>query len=145
MLSRLLKEHQQKQAQIRKQNDLLRKDAIDSVNALSANLSFSLNERTSQILRNQRAIEHDTKRLQAQTINFAKQTQQWLALIDGINGALKELGDVENWARVIEKDMREVVQILEDVHECDYPTSQGSALPSTPGAHSVTGSGGEMR
>ena len=45
--------------------------------------------------------------------NFAKQTAAWLLLIDSFNSSLKELGDVESWARTIEGDMRAVSSTLE--------------------------------
>lgn len=45
--------------------------------------------------------------------NFAKQTQQWLQLIDGFSTSLKELGDVENWAKSIESDVRLITDSLE--------------------------------
>lgn len=32
-----------------------------------------------------------------------------------LNDALKELGDVKNWAQVIEKDMNAVTDALEDI------------------------------
>jgi hypothetical protein len=38
-----------------------------------------------------------------------------LKYIQGLNAALKELGDVKNWAQAIEKDMVTVADTLEQV------------------------------
>uniref|UniRef100_A0A0L8GTY8 Biogenesis of lysosome-related organelles complex 1 subunit 1 n=1 Tax=Octopus bimaculoides TaxID=37653 RepID=A0A0L8GTY8_OCTBM len=40
-------------------------------------------------------------------------TMQWLKLVEDFNTALKEIGDVENWARNIEADMRTISSALE--------------------------------
>lgn len=62
---------------------------------------------------NQKKLDSEAKHLQTAVIGFSKQTQQWITLIDGFSAALKELGDIENWARAIENDMRSVTGILE--------------------------------
>jgi len=49
--------------------------------------------------------------------NFAKQTQQWLNLVENFNSALKEIGDAENWARSIESDMRTITSALEHAYK----------------------------
>ena len=51
--------------------------------------------------------------------NFSKQTQQWLHLIDNFSSALKELGDLENWARTIEKDMNSCTAALEVAYKLE--------------------------
>lgn len=88
---------------------------------------------------NQKRLDAEAKQLHVGATNFAKQTQQWLQLIDGFSTALKvhliiiqnvyekpwakiylyynffsqELGDVENWAKSIECDMRTITDSLE--------------------------------
>ncbi|KAI9321995.1 GCN5-like protein 1-domain-containing protein [Obelidium mucronatum] len=46
---------------------------------------------------------------------FASQTKKWLSLVSKLNSSLKELGDVENWAKAIEADVEIVVKVLKDV------------------------------
>lgn len=78
---------------------------------------------------NQKRLDGEAKQLHVGATNFAKQTQQWLQLIDNFSSALKELGDVENWARSIETDM----QVIQNTLEIAYKTSrqtQGTAAIS---------------
>ncbi|NWX43482.1 BL1S1 protein, partial [Steatornis caripensis] len=66
---------------------------------------------------NQRKLDHEVKTLQAQAAQFAKQTGQWITMVENFNQALKEIGDVENWARSIEMDMRTIATALEYVYK----------------------------
>ncbi|GLH04220.1 Biogenesis of lysosome-related organelles complex 1 subunit 1 [Gryllus bimaculatus] len=87
MLSSLVKDHLNKQA-IRK-------------------------EQVAQAYLNQKRLDAEAKQLHHSATNFAKQTQQWVSLVESFNSALKEIGDAENWARSIEKDMRMITSALE--------------------------------
>ena len=71
----------------------------------------------SQAYINQRRIDAEAKALQARVNRFTQQTQQWLQIADQFNGALKELGDVENWSKSVERDMRIVNDTLQAAYE----------------------------
>lgn len=62
---------------------------------------------------NQKKLDAEAKQLQISATNFAKQTQAWVHLVESFSSALKEIGDVENWARSIEGDMRTIATALE--------------------------------
>lgn len=66
---------------------------------------------------NQKKLDAEAKSLHQGAINFSKQTQQWLALVENFSSALKEIGDVENWARSIENDMKIVTDTLENAYK----------------------------
>lgn len=80
--------------------------------------------RVAQAYLNQKRLDAEAKQLQVGATNFAKQSKQWLELIDGFSSALKELGDVENWAQSIENDMRTITGTLELAYKTarDNPT-----------------------
>ena len=62
---------------------------------------------------NQKRLDSEAKQLHLNASNFSKQTASWLTLIESFNKSLKEVGDVESWAKSIETDMRAVSSTLE--------------------------------
>lgn len=120
MLSSMVKEHQARQAQRKEEQEIRRKEAIESSNELTQALVDHLNVGVAQAYLNQKRLDAEAKQLHVGATNFAKQTHQWLQLIDNFSSALKELGDVENWARSIETDM----QTIQGTLEIAYKTSR---------------------
>ncbi|XP_040197075.1 biogenesis of lysosome-related organelles complex 1 subunit 1 isoform X2 [Rana temporaria] len=117
MLSRLLKEHQAKQNERKELQEKKRREAIAAATTLTEALVDHLNVGVAQAYVNQRKLDHEVKTLQIQAAQFSKQTTQWIGLVENFNQALKEIGDVENWARSIEKDMRIIATALEYVYK----------------------------
>ncbi|KAM6233460.1 biogenesis of lysosome-related organelles complex 1 subunit 1 isoform 1-T1 [Porphyrio hochstetteri] len=147
MLSRLLKEHQARQSERRELQgepapaprgaarlaeggaahgggsagahpiERRRREAIAAATRLTEALVDHLNVGVAQAYVNQRKLDHEVKTLQVQAAQFAKQTGQWITMVENFNQALKEIGDVENWARSIEMDMRTIATALEYVYK----------------------------
>ena len=80
---------------------------------------------------NQRKLDYETKQLYTNIEHFSRQTNQWLTLMNSFNDSLKQLGDVENWAKVIENDMREISSILEYVYKTPTTTTTTTTTTST--------------
>lgn len=74
---------------------------------------FCILHRVAQAYLNQKRLDAEAKQLHHSATNFAKQTQQWVNLVESFSGALKEIGDAENWACSIEGDMRTITSALE--------------------------------
>ncbi|XP_035718066.1 biogenesis of lysosome-related organelles complex 1 subunit 1-like isoform X2 [Vespa mandarinia] len=113
MLSSIVKEHQSKQAARKERQEQKRKEAVQAASNLTQALVDHLNVGVAQAYLNQKKLDAEAKQLQHSATNFAKQTQSWLNLIESFSSALKEIGDVENWARSIEGDMRTIATALE--------------------------------
>ncbi|KAI9294926.1 hypothetical protein K502DRAFT_342072 [Neoconidiobolus thromboides FSU 785] len=133
-LSQLLKEHQLRQSKLKLTNgnsyqfpslslDLsllaqLRKDAKLAIKESSEHLSEKLNERVSDILKKQKNLDYKEITQVLQQANLLqKQASQWSTMINQFNDALKELGDVQHWSKVIEREMEQVAGVLEKIEE----------------------------
>ena len=83
--------------------------------------------RVAQAYLNEKKLDSEARLLQQNAANFAKQAQQWLQLVENFSSALKEVGDVENWAKSIEKDLRMAETALEYAYKVG-PSSNNSWL-----------------
>ncbi|GAU90848.1 hypothetical protein RvY_03208 [Ramazzottius varieornatus] len=123
MLSTIAKDHQARQKFHKEVCERKRKEAMDVAEELTKTLVRNLNTSVSQAYVNQRKIDAEAKALQARVNRFTQQSHAWLQIADNFNGALKELGDVENWARSIERDMRIVNDTLQASYELHNRTA----------------------
>uniref|UniRef100_A0A8D2NWZ3 Biogenesis of lysosome-related organelles complex 1 subunit 1 n=3 Tax=Passeriformes TaxID=9126 RepID=A0A8D2NWZ3_ZOSLA len=110
MLSRLLKEHQARQSERRELQERRKGREVRTPDPNNP-------PRVAQAYVNQRKLDQEVKTLQVQAAQFARQTGHWIAMVENFNQALKEIGDVENWARSIELDMRTIATALEYVYK----------------------------
>ncbi|KAH8337782.1 hypothetical protein KR067_002777 [Drosophila pandora] len=131
MLTSMVKEHHKEQAKRKQEQEVRRKEAIEASNELTQSLVDTLNVGVAQAYLNQKRLDAEAKQLHMGATNFAKQTHQWLQLIDNFSSALKELGDVENWARSIEGDMYVISQSLELAYKASRAT-QGAGTADAP-------------
>ena len=132
MLARLYKEHQEKQGVMKVQNDARRREVLNAVPRVTDALVTSVNQNVSEIFGNQRYIEREVRNLQAQTERFTKQTQQWLACIDGFNNNMKELGDFESYAANVEGDMRTIATAIQMITQRSrQPPQQAQGSPNS--------------
>lgn len=109
----MLKEHQAKHLVRKEVQERKKREAGQAATLLAHALVDHLNTGVAQAYVNQKKLDTETKILHANVTHFAKQTTQWLKLVEDFNQALKEIGDVENWSRSIETDMRTISSALE--------------------------------
>uniref|UniRef100_A0A914XNM7 Biogenesis of lysosome-related organelles complex 1 subunit 1 n=1 Tax=Plectus sambesii TaxID=2011161 RepID=A0A914XNM7_9BILA len=113
MLGSLAKEHHAKQVVRKELQEKRKSEALVAANNFTQAIVGHLNTRVSHAYSNQKRLDVEAKKLQNNAVNLAKQTTQWLQLTESFNQALKEIGDVENWAKAIESDMQGVSTALE--------------------------------
>eukprot|EP00030_Apusomonadida_sp_AF-17_P007598 a842044_354.p1 GENE.a842044_354~~a842044_354.p1 ORF type:complete len:138 (+),score=61.95 a842044_354:48-416(+) len=112
----MVREQELRRKEAERLNENRRRAALVASSAVSDALLDTVNQSVVEIFNNQRALDVEAKQLHAQTSRMVKQTAQWVAAVEKFNLALKELGDVDTWARTIENDMRSIASTLEYVH-----------------------------
>jgi hypothetical protein len=82
-------------------------------------------------------LDRQQAELAENTQRLARQNAQWLGLADETREGLKEIGDVQNWAELIERDLL----ALEDMMDSVEGRSGGSGSDSGSDRGSMDGSG----
>jgi hypothetical protein len=83
-----------------------------SLSSVGSSYDADLQRRAADLHANSKAIERQEKELAKQTAELAKQTAQWQKLGDKSLKQLNEIGDIQNWAEVIERDLLIVEETL---------------------------------
>ncbi|KAJ1799638.1 hypothetical protein LPJ75_006633 [Coemansia sp. RSA 2598] len=123
-LSDILRDHQSANLEHKRATENLRKEAIKDIGDLCDTATTSLSAELSRVHANQREIESLSRDCAHLVQQHVRSTAKWTKLVDQFNDALKELGDVRNWAQVIERDMLDVAATLELVHSSLHPTNR---------------------
>ena len=100
--------------------------------ALTNALVDHLNVGVAQAYLNQKRLDAEAKELHTHAAEFARQTQQWLSLVDAFQGTLKELGDVESWSRAVEADLKTVSTALEYTYKVNRDAQRQQLQQGTP-------------
>mmetsp|Transcript_21213 Transcript_21213/g.37739 ORF Transcript_21213/g.37739 Transcript_21213/m.37739 type:complete len:143 (+) Transcript_21213:50-478(+) len=114
-LSEVVAQHRKTTRQLRTDLEREKQDLIKSVEDLGQNLLDSLDRGVGKTYENQRRLEAEAKSLETKAVAFANEINSWTALYSNFNDALKELGDVKNWAQGIEADLNEINSCLMQV------------------------------
>jgi tellurite resistance protein len=76
-----------------------------SLAAVGSSVDTEMRTRASDLHTNSEAITKQEKELAKQTAALAKQSAQWQKLADTSTKKLNEIGDIQNWAEMIERDL----------------------------------------
>lgn len=85
-----------------------------AVNAATT-VTHATNWRAHQLYQQSRQIENETKELTARTETMQKRVQDWASMLSKFNLALKEMGDIGNWAAMIDRDIQDTAVVLHAV------------------------------
>ncbi|MCJ1485653.1 hypothetical protein MMC06_005828 [Schaereria dolodes] len=98
-----------------------------SLNAVGTHLDSDLRLRAKDIHANSSAIAKQQADVAAQTAALSKQSAQYQKIADESRGQLKELGDIQNWAEMLERDLLVVEETLRVAEEEEEGEEEGGA------------------
>jgi hypothetical protein len=93
-----------------------KQDAIAAVGEATGAAMDAINGGAATVWHNQQQLEAEARLLHQQAQRLSKQSAQWAQSYQGFHQALKDLGDVENWAKAIESDMAFIHSSLDALH-----------------------------
>ncbi|KAF2005152.1 hypothetical protein P154DRAFT_518698 [Amniculicola lignicola CBS 123094] len=76
-----------------------------SLASVGGSVDADMRTRAADLHANSEAIAKQEKELAKQTAALAKQGAQWQKLADTSTKKLNEIGDIQNWAEMIERDL----------------------------------------
>lgn len=95
-----------------KQIEEARTAVTASLSSIGSSITADIQTRANDLHTNAVAIEKQEKELAKQTAALAKQSAQYQKLLDKSTKSLNEIGDVQNWAEMIERDLMVVEETL---------------------------------
>ncbi|EKV06373.1 GCN5-like 1 [Penicillium digitatum] len=90
-----------------------------TLHSVGTNLEAPLRDRAANIHTNTAALEIQEAELAGNTLRLAWQNQQWTKFADETREGFKEIGDIQNWAEMIERDLlalEEMMDVVERGH-----------------------------
>jgi DNA repair ATPase RecN len=108
MFKSLLEEHDHKKTDLRAKAFAHKKAMQELAPQLTSDILRSVDFEVRQMHDNQRRIEKEAKLFKEEIAKINALSKKWVATYDALNDSLKELGDVANWANVIERDMQAI-------------------------------------
>ncbi|WJX58439.1 hypothetical protein P8452_43894 [Trifolium repens] len=116
-LQNLIHLHHHKSLILANQSEKSKKDAIKKAERVSDLLVEAVNGGVQDSFIYQKRIELEIRALANTITRFTKQTDQWLNATHSLNTALKEIGDFENWMKVMEYDFKSINAAIQNIHQ----------------------------
>jgi biogenesis of lysosome-related organelles complex 1 subunit 1 len=114
MLNEIAETHARRVSVLRAERDHLRSEAVSSCERLSDRILYEANSGAEQVYLRQLEIERQSRTLEKASSGLVKESERWVGMYRKFNEALKEVGEVESWAKAIQSDLEEVMLILKD-------------------------------
>lgn len=90
-------------------------EIVRASNDAARALFVAANEEVQDAFEKQKGVAQELRAVTAAVHRFQQQHSQWGKVLEKVNDALKEIGDVENWLHVILKDMAQVEATVKQV------------------------------
>jgi uncharacterized protein (DUF3084 family) len=90
---------------------------LASLSSIGTSIDADIRTRTADLHANSEAIVKQEKELAKQTAALRKESNKWQKLGDTSTKKLNEIGDVQNWAEMLERDLlvlEETVRLVDE-------------------------------
>ncbi|XP_062016258.1 biogenesis of lysosome-related organelles complex 1 subunit 1 [Rosa rugosa] len=116
-LLQLVQDHHHNSLKLRERTDRAKKDAIKKAARAAELMVEAVNGGVQESFVNEKRIELEIRALAATITRFTKQTDQWLTVTHSMNTAIKEIGDFENWMKIMEFDCKSITAAIHNIHQ----------------------------
>ncbi|CAF1198836.1 unnamed protein product [Adineta steineri] len=117
MLSNIYRQHTERITFLKQKQEKKKKELLSSVDHLTYVVLDGLNDEVSECYKNEKRIDQACKHINTQSNLLLKQSQAWINLIGQFTVALKELGDVKNYSKIIKRECATITNTLATVHQ----------------------------
>ncbi|CAL9102437.1 unnamed protein product [Musa textilis] len=116
-LLQIVQEHQQRTIWAREQTDKAKKNALRTAMRVSELLVDTVNGGVEDSFINEKRVELEIRALASTIMRYKKQTDQWLAASHALNTVIKEIGDFENWMKIMDFDCKSINAAIRNIHQ----------------------------
>jgi hypothetical protein len=95
-----------------------------TLHSVGTNLEQPLRDRAATITANEAALQRQEAELAEHTARLARQNASWAGLAEETREGLKEIGDVQNWAEMIERDLLVLEEMMDGVERGEEEGSE---------------------
>mmetsp|Transcript_1064 Transcript_1064/g.3632 ORF Transcript_1064/g.3632 Transcript_1064/m.3632 type:complete len:151 (-) Transcript_1064:218-670(-) len=105
----LIQSHISKQNSLQNHISSLHSKTAQSLRETSQHLTYPLNQQIGTLFTQQQQIQQLQNDLSREISHMNKEMSGWEREREKIEGMMRSIGDVENWAKIIERDMGKLV------------------------------------
>ena len=129
MLGKLYATHKAQQTDTNEHKKSCKEDTLEHMGGVTSVFAELLTKDATEVYVNQKELDKESRLLLNEGRRLTENTLKWIDTVERLNKSLNEIGDIENWASVMEKDLFVVSRTLEMAY---------SLLPSTAAATATT-------
>ncbi|XP_066393996.1 biogenesis of lysosome-related organelles complex 1 subunit 1-like isoform X2 [Miscanthus floridulus] len=116
-LLQIMQQHHHQSFHQRQQTERA-KDALRSAARVADLLVDTVDDgEVQELFVNEKRVELEARALLGTIARYRKQSDQWLAATNEINSVLKEIGDFENWMKIMEFDCKSINAAIRNIHQ----------------------------
>ncbi|KAF0905383.1 hypothetical protein E2562_004361 [Oryza meyeriana var. granulata] len=116
-LLHIMQRHHHESLHQRKKTERAKVDALRNAVRVSDLLVGTVDGGVQELYVTEKRIELEARALLATIARYRKQTDQWLAATNEINSVLKEIGDFENWMKIMDFNCKSINAAIRNIHQ----------------------------